>query len=927
MVLVSEAYSKGSLWRKWDLHVHTPYSINQNYGSASDDDVWEKYISDLEALPEEVKVIGVNDYLFIDGYERLLREKNENGRIGNIDLLLPVVEFRIEKFAGVKFGNLKRINMHVIFSNEVTPEVIKAQFLSSLNQSYKLGYGVDGSRWSGVITKESLSDLGKSIKESVPEAERNKYGSDIQEGFNNLNFDEKVLMDSLAEKHFFDGKYLVAVGKTEWGSLSWSDGSILTKKDIINKSDLVFVASESVEEFHKAKDSLREQGVNDLLLDCSDAHDFSESDDKDRIGNCNTWIKADPTFEGLKQILYEPSRVRVSDNKPDDKVGYQVIDRIEIDSHIINNQCIEFNENMNSIIGGRSTGKSVLLTAIAQKLKATKSPFFPDHKAEYKDFVKRISDSFTVYWKDGEINDEREIEFFQQGYMNDLATSDAKLSGLVQSILKNKGKGELLDQYHSKRNDLKKSISSCVADLFQTIDNIKERSSEMSEKGDLNGVKEEISRLEARLKEIGGLDFDDNERADYQQKKISLDGYYKLRAEFQSDANIVRKYKDTPLLPVQLGYDVAILSEKYSSKLHALYSEIRAEAEKKWLDGLDAIISDVSTDIENQNINIEVVKNSPVFVKANSAYERSAKLKDIQGRIKEQKEKQNEIESIGKIVDELKVKREGLKKDLLSMNKEYYLSAQKILPELSSCQDELKIEARSRFMGDNYRQILEGALNLQTKTSKDIVDFEINNDADFFDHLAVLLERLVSGEINLKGGYTSQSLATAILAECFYDISYDLIYENDNFNHMSDGKKAFVVLKLLLDFSDKDCPILIDQPEDDLDNRAIYLDLVKYLERKKRKRQIILATHNPNVVVGGDSELVIVANQHGVNTKNLDGKKFAYKAGSLENSKSRDGENPIVLESQGIREHVCDVLEGGGDAFRLRENKYGLRQG
>jgi predicted ATPase len=87
---------------------------------------------------------------------------------------------------------------------------------------------------------------------------------------------------------------------------------------------------------------------------------------------------------------------------------------------------------------------------------------------------------------------------------------------------------------------------------------------------------------------------------------------------------------------------------------------------------------------------------------------------------------------------------------------------------------------------------------------------------------------------------------------------------------MSDGKKAFVILKLLLDFSDKECPILIDQPEDDLDNRSICSELVAYLKKKKKQRQIIVATHNPNVVVTADAEEIIVANQNGNRVPNKD---------------------------------------------------------
>lgn len=142
---------------------------------------------------------------------------------------------------------------------------------------------------------------------------------------------------------------------------------------------------------------------------------------------------------------------------------------------------------------------------------------------------------------------------------------------------------------------------------------------------------------------------------------------------------------------------------------------------------------------------------------------------------------------------------------------------------------------------------------------------------------------------------------------------------------MSPGKRSFVVLKLLLDFSDKRSPILIDQPEDNLDNRAIYTDLVKYIRKKKKERQIILVTHNPNIVVGADSEEVIIANQNAKNSPNDNGIKFQYLCGSLENSKDRiNDETMPILDRCGVREHVCDILEGGKNAFMDREHKYGF---
>ena len=219
---------KGSEWRKWDLHVHTPFSIYQRFGN-NDDATWETYIKDLEKLPSEFAVIGVNDYLFLDGYSKLKFEQENNSRLQNLKLL-PVVEFRIEKFAGINFEQLKRINLHVIFSDEVSIETIQSQFLNTLEQSY---YLESGQPWTRAITPQSVEELGKQIKSTVPEAELHKYGSDLTEGFNNLNVREDEIFKSL-NKDCFKGKHLIAIGKTEWGELKWTDASIATKKSIIN---------------------------------------------------------------------------------------------------------------------------------------------------------------------------------------------------------------------------------------------------------------------------------------------------------------------------------------------------------------------------------------------------------------------------------------------------------------------------------------------------------------------------------------------------------------------------------------------------------------------------------------------------------------------------------------------------------------------
>ena len=146
---------------------------------------------------------------------------------------------------------------------------------------------------------------------------------------------------------------------------------------------------------------------------------------------------------------------------------------------------------------------------------------------------------------------------------------------------------------------------------------------------------------------------------------------------------------------------------------------------------------------------------------------------------------------------------------------------------------------------------------------------------------------------------------------------------------MSEGKKGIVILQLYLSLSKADYPILIDQPEDNLDNRTVYQELNDYIKQCKIRRQIIIVSHNANLVVNTDAENIIVANQSGEDGKDNKEFRFEYVNGALENTFtfSQEEEDKIdgILYKKGIREHVCEILEGGTDAFKKREEKYHLK--
>jgi hypothetical protein len=113
----------------------------------------------------------------------------------------------------------------------------------------------------------------------------------------------------------------------------------------------------------------------------------------------------------------------------------------------------------------------------------------------------------------------------------------------------------------------------------------------------------------------------------------------------------------------------------------------------------------------------------------------------------------------------------------------------------------------------------------------------------------------------------------------------------------SPGQKSAAILAFLLSHGEE--PIVLDQPEDDLDNHLIYDLIVRQIRENKRRRQVIVATHNPNIVVNGDAELVV---------------SMDHQRGQCIVRERDTG----CLQERGVRDEVCRVMEGGRQAFAAR---------
>ena len=168
-----------------------------------------------------------------------------------------------------------------------------------------------------------------------------------------------------------------------------------------------------------------------------------------------------------------------------------------------------------------------------------------------------------------------------------------------------------------------------------------------------------------------------------------------------------------------------------------------------------------------------------------------------------------------------------------------------------------------------------------------------------------------------------------ILEQKWFFDNWDITYKNDTIHKMSTGKASLVLLKVMIKLSAVKGPILIDQPEDNLDNRSVTNELIAYLKDKKKERQIILVTHNANIVVNADAENIIVANQRGQSEEDKHGSPyfFDYINGAIEDIEplSTKKDEKDLLKSLGIREHITQIVEGGKEAFKKREEKYGFK--
>lgn len=918
--------SKGSEWNKWDLHIHSPATIlNNNFKND-----WDAYIEELEKMKGFV-ALGITDYYDTDGYFRVKKEK-EMGRLPNIDLILPNIELRLN----LPTVDSRAINYHIIFSPEVD-QYINQYFLNELEFNH-------GGRVYK-CNKQDLIDLGKHF--SAKDSDESKLIAGT------LQF--KVSIENIKyvlEKHSdrFKDKYLLVVPNGSNDGLSGLRQSSFKgiKENIYQSSHAIFSSSKNDRDFFLGI-SKGEKVVIDQcgkLMPCihgSDAHELDKIGKPD--GNRFTWIKANPTFEGLYQIIFEPKdRVVIQEDRPYEKLDYNVIEKVQFkkDSDFQERE-IFLNPGLNTIIGGKSSGKSLLLYKIAMAISREEVNLREKDKIcknAYKDTF--IEDAgFRVFWRNGQISESHLdkqvglITYIPQMYINALSEesgNEVLQNKIIDILSEDPGIEKQIHENEKIIKNHEKNIHSLSYELNSVIDKKSKYEHETKEKVDIELLKEQKVIFEKELEIL----LNDSQLST-EDENLMNDIYIVIENNKADERRMEKEVKDLDLYNeklIEVGIQLSSLNEEFQNINKPHLSEISISFEKDINKAVESAVSKVENAKSINSFNIEksktIVNDLEKYLKVfEDNINNQTKINQIRAQIKQEEGKIRYIDEIIIKIEELKTLLNKHKRKLIDdLKKVFELQLEFVskLNKISNLED-IEIEAKIIFNQERFETGFLNYFNLRKNLLR-IIKVEtidenkkfVYNDSDYISNVEYLLDVVLElPKENFKKG-SSLSDVIANLVKVYTETIIEVKKDNDLISEMSPGKRGLVLLELFLSIANETHPILIDQPEDNLDNRTISTELVNFIRDKSKERQIILVTHNANLVVLTDSDNVIVANQD-VQLIENDLSRFEYINGSLECDFDNESEK---LSSKGIKSHTCEILEGGPDAFTMRERKYRL---
>lgn len=1020
--------ARGSVWRQWDLHIHTPASfhwLGKKFRDCANADERRDLIDQMiDALNKaEPAVFAIMDYWTFDGWLALKARLKEAGAPTLNKTVLPGIELRL---AAPMKG---RLNAHVLFSDEVEDQALldfkQALTIELVNRPLSDSALIQLARETGtdklkthsfdkadvVASDETALLAGAVIAELNPDSYKTAI-SRVKQGLA-IGFMPFDTSDGLKEVKW-EEHYAYAMGL-------FQNSPIFESRNVDMHAAFAGVRTAGNAKFFDNFFSALKQ-VPRLAVSGSDAHCFiGVAGDNNKRGygdfpsDKKTWIKADPTFQGLKQAILEPAKRSFIGEKPPKLQAVETskthfIESIEVTKtgtktgigNWLHGCDLPLNPDLVAIIGNKGSGKSALADILATLGHSRQAKHFSFLKTDR--FLGKSGDparqfTGTLTWRDESTEsrplneppapDKQElVRYIPQHYFEELCNdhvsgkSDAfekelravifshtseemRLGALDFDQLTEQQEQALRNRLGEFRKDLK-TLNATIArieDQLQPIEEkkltdqllVKTREIEEHQKIKPAEVAPPPETLEPEQKEAAEalaataqkIEASTKRTQQIQSVLTSIAKKQKAIANAREQLRLLQRAYEQAQQQVaedlqlaglnwadvaKLEIKTSLLDER-STALTAEQSTLQTEA--------GTLASALGTLEEEKKVHATKLnaRQQQFETYQHQLAEWTKKLDALTGTPTEPDTKVG-LETRLAQIKELPAKRVELQAARLELTAEIFesLDAQrkareelfKPVQDLIKANDLIREDYRLQFqatLAASAEAIAERLFALIKQTSgvlrgQDTALFTVKTLFDshdlntkegalaFANALHEKLEQAAKdggtevGIANLlKKDQSAVSVYDLIFGLDFLEPRYSLLFQDTQIEQLSPGQRGALLLIFYLLVDNGKTPIILDQPEENLDNETVFRLLVPVLTEAKKKRQIIMVTHNPNLAVVCDAEQIIHASFDRASNCSIN-----YVAGSLE--------NPTLNSA------VVTVLEGTKPAFNNRSGKY-----
>ena len=911
--------NKGSEWHRWDLHVHSPASFLRNEHSD-----WGEYINALERAPKEIKAIAITDYGTIEGYKKV-KECKDKGQLKNIDLILPNIELRIQSPEGSSTSN-KGVDIHLIFNPGEDDHVKNIERCLG-----NLKYNNDTGEYN------CKPDEFKRLGESMDADENLSDESALKEGYNNFRPSIENYREWFEKEKWLKQNCLVGICSSDASALAKHNGYTDVAKQIRQFAGIMFSGNPSDVKYFlgKATDHPPDEVIKEVgsLKPCVHGCDKHKAEELFQVAESRyCWIKADRTFEGLKQIIYDPeSRVHIGKRPPRSPIN--TIDTIKLNipedaklgeepfCYAEVNQTLTLSPYFNCFIGGRGSGKSTILNLLglesnnpsaSEKFWEQREPNFLENNQgnSFEDEIEESNKAFSI-------DHNGTFEFLAQSEIESFAKNVNDFTHAIYERVKAFNVAEEFDQITDDIEYQQKKIR----EILQAITNIVGQQSERKTKENTKNSYEKIAatlnsskyiELNKKVKEKAhkhhGLEVSKNRVSNLQENLDQLiNELPKVEQLKQSSNSYNHAYTEAinEIEKIKGNLDInKTVFKKDAQEIESLKRDVNKNTSK---------IADIIRELGYKAESVEQFKNAPgtiITLKAeiDSHDKNIKKLVDyvnksdevtdlLNGKREEFEKKLNEsLKSLKEFLRENSDENQG--RDLKRISLEYKFDddraweklADEFLKEVDDGSNSILYSNSANYIC-GHRDTLKYD---DRKDRKKIIESLEKNDKQS-QYIVFLKNLFVKNDKCKKFELIRDKHLTDVNEYMTIQVSYD----GQDISKASFGQRCTAVIVIMMLFGNR--PLIIDEPEAHLDNSLIANYLVPLLKRKKLERQIIFATHNANFVINGDTEKIFIL-------ENEDGTTQITES-TIENLKHRGK----LLK-----------LEGGEEAFQKRGEKLAI---